>query len=177
MDRQNSMAHHIFLTGEKQVGKSTLLKRVLSGHKGLVGGFLTVRTDMFLKDGWSVHMFGFHDEKTPDENNLLFVCGREDEKRKERFNRLGCEILSRDEKCPLLIMDELGPKEADAALFRRAVLRSVDRCPHILGVLQAPCESFWPEIVKNPTVEIIEITKENREDERLAEYISMVTDC
>lgn len=48
------MARHIFLTGQKQVGKSTLLKKVLKQFHGEVGGFFTLRTDSFLKTAYSV---------------------------------------------------------------------------------------------------------------------------
>lgn len=34
------MTHHVFLTGAKQVGKSTLLKKTLRSFDGQIGGFL-----------------------------------------------------------------------------------------------------------------------------------------
>ena len=38
------MARHIFLTGPKQVGKTTLLRAALADFPGSVGGFYTLRT-------------------------------------------------------------------------------------------------------------------------------------
>ena len=38
------MARHIFLTGKKQIGKSTLLQKILKNYQGTADGFLTVRT-------------------------------------------------------------------------------------------------------------------------------------
>ncbi len=164
------MLHHVFLTGEKRVGKSTLLKKVLARYPGHAGGFLTIRSNVWLGNADSVHMFGLHDAAIPDENNLLFVCGAAKEQDAERFDRLGCEILAGASDCGLLVMDELGPHEAGAALFRQAVLQSLDRTP-VLGVLQAPYVSFWPEIAGNPHAEIIELTKDNRDDESLIAHI------
>lgn len=158
------MAHHIFLTGEKRVGKSTLLKKVLDRYAGDAGGFLTIRTNEFLKDSYSVHMFGLDEEVIPSENNLLFACGKPNEHISERFDRLGCETLSKCVDCSLIIMDELGPHEANAELFHNAVLRLLDGNVPILGVLQAPAESFWPDIVSHPHVRVVEINERNRDD-------------
>jgi|BioPla2DNA2_1021312.scaffolds.fasta_scaffold122194_1 nucleoside-triphosphatase THEP1 len=158
------MARHIFLTGEKQIGKSTLLKKVLDKYAGDAAGFFTVRTNEFLKDGYSVHMFGLDEEAVPGENNLLFVCGKPNEHMFERFDRMGCEVLSKCVDSSLTVMDELGPHEVRAELFHKAVLRLLDGNVPILGVLQAPAESFWPDIVEHPQVQIIEINEHNRDD-------------
>ena len=157
------MARHIFLTGEKQIGKSTLLKKILDKYTGDTGGFFTLRTNEFLKDGYSVHMFGLDEDVIPTENNLLFVCGKTDEHMSESFDRLGCETLSKCADSSLIIMDELGPHEANAELFHKAVLRLLDGNVPILGVLQAPAESFWPDIVRHPSVQVIGISEHNRD--------------
>ena len=68
-------------------------------------------------------------------------------------------------------MDELGPHEADAALFRRKILNLLDGQTPILGVLQEPAESFWPEIVNHPKVEIIIISDDHRNDRSLLNHI------
>ena len=71
----------------------------------------------------------------------------------------------------LIVMDELGPHEADATLFRKKILNLLDGQTPILGVLQEPAESFWPEIVNHPKVEIITISEDNRNDRALLNYI------
>ena len=112
------MAKHLFLTGEKGVGKSTLLQRALGGCQGRVGGFRTLRTDAFLQGGWSVHLFGPEEDPVPSADNLLFVCGGPQEDTPGLFDRLGCRALQRSAGCSLLVLDELGPHEARAAAFR-----------------------------------------------------------
>lgn len=159
------MARHIFLTGEKRIGKSALVKEVLNRYAGDAGGFFTVRTNEFLKGSYSVHMFNLNEAAIPSENSLLFVCGKANRHMSERFDRLGCEILSKCSDSSLIVMDELGPHEAGAGSFREAVLRSLDGNIPILGVLQAPAELFWPDIVDHPMVEMIEISKNNRDNE------------
>ena len=41
--------NHVFLTGKKQIGKSTFLKKVLAVYPKCPAGFYTVRTNAFWK--------------------------------------------------------------------------------------------------------------------------------
>ena len=178
------MVRHVFLTGKKQVGKSTLVRKVLNDFDGKAGGFFTVRTDAFLKNGYSVHLLGVNGEPSFDEETLLFLCGREGngvngKNRKiscvrDRFNLLGCRALVQCRDCSLVVMDELGPNEAEALLFRRAVLQQLEGSTPVLGVLQAPARFFWPEVTDHPAVELIEITESNREEEEILKRILSV---
>ena len=52
-----TMTQHIFLTGKKHIGKSTLIQKILDDYKKTSDGFLTVRTKNYLKDQYSVHMY------------------------------------------------------------------------------------------------------------------------
>lgn len=123
-----------------------------------------MRTAAFLRSAYSVHLFCVGEPPVPTAENLLFICGKADAYTSERFDRLGCRALERSSGCDLIVMDELGPHEADAVLFHTAVLDLLDGTVPILGVLQAPAERFWPDIVKHPGVRLLEVTKENRED-------------
>ena len=135
------MARHIFLTGKKQIGKSTLLQKILKNYQGTADGFLTVRTKEYLGDQYSVHMYHLTESRDPNDQNLL------------------------------LIMDELGPHEAKAALFREEILHLLDGQIPVLGVLQEPAEACWPEIVNHPNVEIITLSESNRNNSSLCEHI------
>ena len=165
------MARHIFLTGEEQIGKSTLLKKVLDNYAGEISGFFTVRTSAFLQNGYSVHLFCTGEPAIPDESNLLVVCGKADDRTRERFDALGCAALAKCSARSLLVMDELGPHEAEAALFRQAVLNLLDGDIPILGVLQAPAERFWPEITHHPYVRMMEVTQKERAHKDIIDHI------
>ena len=52
-----TMTQHIFLTGKKHIGKSTLTQKILDDYKKTADGFLTVRTKDYLKNQYSVHMY------------------------------------------------------------------------------------------------------------------------
>ena len=78
---------HLFLTGEKGVGKSTLVRHLLAGHTPC--GFRTVRVTGVM-DRPSVHLLpAVGGEATAD--NLLFYCGEYDP---SRFDPLGTAALS-----------------------------------------------------------------------------------
>ena len=54
-------ARHLFLTGEKGVGKSTLIDRLLSRYTGRVGGFRTRRVDTVRPGEATVHLLRVSD--------------------------------------------------------------------------------------------------------------------
>ena len=167
-----TMTQHIFLTGKKHIGKSTLIQKILDDYKKTADGFLTVRTKDYLKNQYSVHMYHLKREGIPKRILIFcFLCGKTDEHTADTFDLLGCNILSMCSDCSLIVMDELGPHEADATLFRKKILNLLDGQTPILGVLQEPAESFWPEIVNHPKVEIITISEDNRNDRALLNYI------
>ena len=149
---------HLFLTGEKQVGKSTLLRR-LTERITAPGGFLTVRKPQ-ANGNFAVHMLHPRMDTCCDDN-LLFICGGSIDPR--RFDELGCQYLSESRFAPALIMDELGRKEENAITFQETVLRALDGDIPVYGVLQKADSAFLRRIAAYPAVFVVEVTKENRD--------------
>ena len=157
----DAMARHIFLTGDKRVGKSTLIRNYLDRFSGKVGGFRTVRTDA-VYGKFSVHLTAPGGE--PAEDNLLFFCpARHDGAVIARFEELGCAALADTAGCDLILMDELGPAEAKAEGFQKAVLAALDGDIPIIGVLQKAQSEFLDRIKAHPNVDVVEVTLENRD--------------
>lgn len=165
------MLRHVFLTGPKQIGKSTLLMKVLAQYKGQVGGFRTIKTKKYLTDRYSVHFCPMGETFFPDQNNLLFLCGKTDTETIARFNRLGHTLRSPSNEASLFVMDELGPHETHAIVFCDTILSLLDGPVPIFGVLQAPAASYWPDIIQHPAVQILEVTTNNRNDPEFIEEI------
>lgn len=159
----DAMARHIFLTGEKRVGKSTLIQNFLDGFSGKVGGFRTVRTSAVYAGRFSVHLIRPGDR--PSEDNLLFLCPPpgENEAVIARFEKMGCAALEDISGCDLILMDELGPTEARAENFQQAVLTALEGETPIIGVLQKAESEFLDKIAAHPNVDVIEVTMENRD--------------
>ena len=146
------MERHIFLTGDKGVGKSTLVRCLLAEGSWRLGGFFTVKREgkvYLLRPG-----------ETPCPENFLFCCGKAADP--ARFDALGCTALS--VPCDVILMDELGPHESDAPAFQNAVLRALDGNIPILGVLQKADTPFLHQVAAHPQAHLVEVTAENRDE-------------
>lgn len=157
-------ARHLFLTGRKGVGKSTLIRRFLEREGRPVGGFYMLKTDRVFSGRPSVHLLRAGEDCVPSKENFLFFCGEKSTSAiSHRFDLLGYRALIDTRDVELLIMDELGPHEEDAERFRSAVMDALNGEIPILGVLQQADGSFLREITEHPRVTVLEITPENRE--------------
>ena len=153
---------HLFLTGEKGIGKSTLLKKLLEGRGERIGGFVTVRSTQVFPGKTSLHMLRPEGGEVPAEENFLCFCPpRGDAAAAERFDRLGCAALARGGE--LIVMDELGPAEARAEAFREMIQAMLEGSVPILGVLQKGDSPLYRMIAAHPNVCLLEVTAENRD--------------
>ena len=148
------MTKHLFLTGRKGVGKSTLIRGLLAAESGPLGGFFTVKYQ------GGVYLLPAAGEGAFTPENLLFYCGHGGDPR--RFDDLGCAALADTAGCGLLVMDELGPHEAEAVRFQAAVFRALEGDIPILGVLQQAQSQFLERIARHPRVTVLTVTEENR---------------
>ena len=149
------MTGHLFLTGPKGVGKSTLIRSLLAEESGPLGGFFTVKHE------GGVYLLPAARECAFTPENLLFRCGHGGDPR--RFDELGCAALADTAGCRLLVMDELGPHEAEAARFQAAVFRTLDGDIPIIGVLQQAESEFLDRIARHPRVTVLTVSAENRD--------------
>lgn len=157
---------HIFLTGEKQVGKSTLWKKVLEQSGITPGGFQTLE---YLVNGcfrgYRLHGLG----RTPAElgNDVpvsVFLRRKLHFPVSESFDIFGTALLKLAlEDGSFILMDELGIFERDAAFFRQAVVDCLEGDCHVLGVLQRADDPFLETILNRPDVLVFTVTKENRD--------------
>ena len=152
---------HLFLTGPKQIGKSTVLRKLLQDREEKIGGFRTVRIP--LEDGASIHMVAPSEMEYTDENRIF-------SRRKgvlhidpADFDRIGCSLLADSHDCDLILMDELGPNEADSEKFRQAVWNVLDGTVPVYGVLQIADSNFLDAVADRPDVQVIAISLENRD--------------
>lgn len=152
---------HIFLTGDRRVGKSFLLQRVLLELDVSLSGFTT---------SW-----GEEDEKGATPLILSNASGTkkavaayrytDDRPRKvfeEVFETFGVECLRAPEG--LVIMDELGRFEASTELFRTRVFEVLESDLPVFGVVRDMEIAFLDAVRNHPKTEVIRITEENREE-------------
>lgn len=148
------MTGHLFLTGPKGVGKSTLIRGLLAEESGPLGGFFTVKHE------GGVYLLLAARERAFTPENFLFRCGHGGDP--ARFDDLGCAALADTAGCRLLVMDELGPHEAEAKQFQAAVFRTLDGDIPIIGVLQQAESEFLDRIACHPQVMVLTVSEENR---------------
>ena len=157
----NSSRKHLFLTGPKQIGKSTVLRKLLQDRNVKICGFRTVR--ILQEDGASIHMVAPSETEYTDENRIfsrrkgiLYIDPAD-------FDRIGCGLLANCSDCDLILMDELGPNEANSEKFRQAVWNTLDGEISVYGVLQVADSDFLDAVAARPDVQVITISQENRD--------------
>ena len=139
---------HLFLTGEKGIGKSTLLQKLLVGRRAC--GFRTVKAVEVYLGRTSLHLLRLDRQERPTEENFLCFCPPvPGGKTAEAFDRLGCEALA--------------PEEAGAEAFRTAILQALEGDIPILGVLQKADTELFHLVAEHPRVRLVEVRKENRD--------------
>ena len=75
---------------------------------------------------------------------------------------LTATLVTRDGLAERLVMDELGPHEAQAVRFQAAVFRALEGGTPILGVLQQADSDFLRRIAGHPRVTVLTVTEDNR---------------
>ncbi len=169
---------HVFLTGDIQIGKSTVLRKVLAALPPCrTAGFRTRKTGDWDGGESSVYIFPFADETgVTGEFNRVGICGAGCGRRvfPEVFDLRGTEILRGAEYAQLIIMDEIGKMEANSPVFCARVRELVEGTTPILGVVRKNDSTPLQEFIKHHSaVKLIEITEENRDEApaRIAQLI------
>ena len=161
---------HIFLTGDVQVGKSTIIKKTLGAlHLQTLGGFRSVSVPDLPDGAMSVYLSpsGEAHPAMGDWNRVGIRkgCGRGIEKFPEAFERAGVQALENAETKPLILMDEVGRMESAAARFSERILALLEGSTPILGVVQKIADTpLTNAIRRHPNVRIVEVSLDNREE-------------
>ena len=145
----------VFLTGERQIGKSTIIQKVLKliGPVELGGYFTRV-------SGSEICMYPASD---PDAQG--FAVGKKGKiGYPEVFDGKGSELLEKSVSKELVILDEIGWMESDADNFSQTVIDLVSSDVDVLGVIRLGCSSKLCNALREMQgVEILTVTEENRE--------------
>ncbi|MDE2444295.1 MAG: hypothetical protein O0X49_07965 [Methanocorpusculum sp.] len=159
------MSRHLFLTGDVQVGKSTIISRVVAELGVPVSGFRTVavagedgESDIFL-----IPAAGTRDDCTPASLLARRTPGKLPEVHAGVFVSRGVPLLT---ECPgpLIVMDELGWMEGSSFLFQEAVFSVLDGTVPVLGVVRDRRLPFLDAVRGHPEVEVLVVTRESREE-------------
>ncbi|MFW5649485.1 MAG: nucleoside-triphosphatase [Candidatus Alkaliphilus sp. MAG34] len=164
---------NIFLTGEKYMGKSTLIQGVLNRLNLSAGGYTTERV---IKDNKRIYTVkSLHDNS---ESYLIANVDAIDYSREVFMDSFDVGIVSILEKSlrdkDIIILDELGFFENDSEKFKRKIYELLDSNKVILGTIKDYDCEFLNNLKKREDILLIEVTKENRE-EILDELVKIVS--
>lgn len=153
---------HLFISGDKGIGKSTIIRELLIRSTVPFSGFLTVKSNAVLPSQSSVHFLLIDRNDVPSCDNLLFICGEKDNQASLRFDQMSHFL--KGFKHDLLVMDELGPHEESAFLFQAGIFSLLDGSIPIIGVLQKCDSIFIKKIISHPNVRLLMLDETNLEE-------------
>jgi len=157
---------HIFLTGEIQIGKSTVINKTLDLLKITPQGFQTYFGPDRANGGRLLYLNSAALPQVCREENAVvhFREGQPPEVLSERFDRDGAQLIrSARVDSALILMDECGSLESWALVFQREILAALDDIKPILGVIKLTSTGWTDNIRENAKVTLLTVTQENRD--------------
>ena len=172
----------IFLSGPRNIGKSTVIRRTLAillAQEPLrLGGFFTWRVGaddphIYLRPAeiWreqEIYRLASYNAKNGGLNCDVAV-----------FEQTGVQLLAQSAGADLLILDELGFLENKAPAFRQAVVTALCGATPVLGVMREGNIAWLREIKNDLQVTIYEVNEQNRNDlpPKLAAEVRALIKC
>lgn len=159
---------HIFLTGEIQIGKSTVINKTLDLLQMIPQGFRTYfgpdreKADRLLYLNSAAQPRTFNEEKAV----VHFRAGQPPEVLIDRFDGYAVQLIRRariDSDSALILMDECGSLESGALVFQREILAALDGKKPILGVVKLAGRGWTDRIREHAKVVLLTVTRENRD--------------
>jgi len=156
---------HVFITGERQIGKSRAIRRISEAMGRPLYGFRTQFLDRE-RGRSSLYMNAPQGEPILDEAHMVAVL--EAGKMRaltEQFDMIGSRLLQEARKHPegLILMDECGHLEKNARQFQQEILNCLDGSIPVFGVLRK--DQAWHDFIwQHPGVQVLTMTEENRND-------------
>jgi nucleoside-triphosphatase len=164
---------HIFLTGEIQIGKSTVINKTLSllssadnGEKPLYGGFRTYFGPDRSSPDRCLYINEASEPLSYDGRHIIARFQRylPPEVLSHRFDTLGSSyVIAARRKAKLIIMDECGSLEAEALRFQETIFKTLNGNIPVFGVIKMSATG-WVEILRShPKIMLITVDESNRD--------------
>ncbi|MDY6892921.1 MAG: NTPase [Chloroflexota bacterium] len=155
-----------FLTGEPGVGKTTIIKHIVSRISKRAGGFYTEEIrDHGIRRGFRIITL----------DGIQATLAHSDIISTYHISKYGVELSSIDETAvpaikeairsrDIVVIDEIGKMELFSSSFTDAVIEALDSDKHVLGtIMRSPHP--WADVVKQRAdVEIATVTRANRNE-------------
>lgn len=170
------MAVNLFITGDKRIGKSSIIKEMVEPHRYAAGGFFTQRIYMPAKDGCAFRIvelsssesYTLEVQKDYGEGILCNVFYYRESsgicrKNTDVFDSTGSLILEKalESKKPLVVIDEIGRFEEAAQTYVKVLEKLLDSHIHVLGVLQKGTGKLTELIQRRKDTIVLELDVSN----------------
>jgi len=156
---------HALIVGEQGVGKSTLIARVRRELALSEAGIETVReTEPGDGRGTPVRIYRVGRPRIRTEENIAAFVGPDGKTAfPETFDRYAAFLREDTRNCGLIVLDELGFLEADAAAFCRTVLALLDGDVPVLAAVKPMDTPFLTAVREHPKGKRFHIDEGNRD--------------
>ncbi len=159
---------HILIVGERHVGKSTLLRKLLTHTDRPVCGFITKSLPA---DEKGFHPIYIHpaaqdlNDRVYTPENLIGTCDTKIHNiNQTAFDTFGVEYLSDLPEDGIVLMDELGFMEASSEAFTSRVLEVLDGDIPVLAAVKTRTDiDFLNAVRAHPRAAVFTVTEENRD--------------
>jgi len=157
---------NILLTGNPGIGKTTIIKKIVSRIDS-AGGFLTeeIRKNNIRK--------GFKIVTLDGKEGVLASCDIKTDYRVGKYyvniadleNIAGKSIehCVSDKNIEFIVIDEIGKMELFSQRFQKAVISALNSQKKVIGTIKEKPNTFTDEIKKRQDVKVIYVTIENRD--------------
>ncbi|MGI8967981.1 MAG: nucleoside-triphosphatase [Chloroflexota bacterium] len=160
------MTSAYLVTGEPGIGKTTLIRQVVSTMRLRAAGFYT--EDLRAAGARE----GFRIVTLDGDVALLASAGFPGPVRVSKYgvnlaelDRVGVAALERAlERQHVMVADEIGKMQLSSRAFRRIVLEAVWRGHPLLGTIMRGRSPYADRIKAHVNVEVVELTERNRQD-------------
>lgn len=159
---------HLFVTGETGIGKSNLIHQLVNQVPvEKIYGFYTKKISVRIgkENIEKVYMYAARQTNALDQGCCIATIlgpGKFD-LNLDAFEKYGVDLLDDIPDRSVVVMDELGFLESQAATFCQRVLQLLGRQVLIIGVIKAKQTEFLARVRCHVSVEMYSLTKENRE--------------
>ncbi|WP_027623915.1 nucleoside-triphosphatase [Clostridium lundense] len=167
--------HNIFLTGEKGIGKTTIIYKILDHLNCDVDGY-TVKSIVHgtLKD--------FYITSIKDHTKKALMATGDITKRKiiniyeDSLNNFGAELINNCIKTnDIIVLDEIGFIESNCNNFKNAIINALNSNKLVLGVLKEFNGDFINSIRSRDDVILFRVDEKNR-DETLSLILTVLNE-
>ena len=156
---------NIFLTGPPSSGKTTVIKKIITGLKKPAKGFYTeeIRVDgkrqgfkMITLNG-KEGLLGHRDIKSDYTVSKYGVSI-------ENIDNIAVPAIIPDNQSQIIILDEIGKMECFSKKFKEAALQALDSNNTVIGTIAISGTEFIRKIKERCDMKIIEATESNRHE-------------